>query len=806
MLLKVLLTEPGRVFSEDQLADAIYPESDPSHVRSNIQARISDLRRVLQPTLQHGRDSLYVLRRGEGYMFDADSDCLIDTLAFDEQLTAAHKLADQKLWAEAVQAFDGALSLYRGEFLCEDPYEEWAEGTRRRLAERYTSGLSRLAACYAQLEQLRQSISCCQRILALEPHRESVVQQLMEYQSQAGQRVAALETYHEGERALREYLNVAPSAEIKALYKRLSQASSSQQDLLDSRRVAVLPFQNHGPDSADEYIANGLTEELIGCIAKVRDLRVLAHTSVMQFQGTTAPISEIASTLKVGTVLEGAVRKLGTRIRINVQLIDASTEEHLWAEDYDRPIGEILAAQCDVAREVARALALRLSPEEETEFRAPAAVNPLAYEHYRKARHFSETPIGRHNQALDHYKHALRIDPDYAQAHAGLAEYHVYSSDWDAPLDEAYRLARMEAEQALALDDGLPEAHTALGLVQLLFERDPIAADASFHRAISLNPSYARAHLWRGAASGVVGAHEKALAELRKARELDPLSPYTYQRLSTPLAALNRFAEAIHMLDNALELDPSHRPSLARLVRYRCLLWDWSGAEEGICELDRRGHHTRATFYRSLLAMYRGSLQESQRLAEEWLQLVASSRKSRVRLGLVLLQELFLCARRYNDSLGQMALFMDQSPIESGGHHHGRVLLLAAMAYEQLGQFDRATEVLHSLSGRVAQEVLYQPLWVQAAQGMLLARHGKKEEAEEILEALEQSTAPREVSSACAVLAFKLDMMDRGFKWLTRAVDTHDTLLLLIKSHPWFDPARGDPRFRSVLSRMNLTG
>ena len=209
-LLKVLLTEPGRVFTEDQLVDAVQPSSAPSHARSSIQARISDLRRVLEPTLQHGPDSLYVTRRGEGYAFDAGSDCWIDTLAFDRGIAAAHDLADRRLWTQAVQVFDEALSLYRGEFLSEDRYEEWTDGPRRRLAEQYTSGLSRLAACYAQLGQLRQSISCCQRILALEPHRESVVQQLMEYQSQAGQRVAALETYNEGKRALREYLNVEP--------------------------------------------------------------------------------------------------------------------------------------------------------------------------------------------------------------------------------------------------------------------------------------------------------------------------------------------------------------------------------------------------------------------------------------------------------------------------------------------------------------------------------------------------------------------------------------------------------------------
>ena len=186
-LFKLLLTEPGRVFSVDQIVEALLPDTDPSPAASNIRARISELRRVLEPDLHRGSDSRFVIRSGEGYTFPADTDCWIDTRTFETLLSEGHTLAGDKQWEEAAVQFEAALALYRDEFLSEDRYAEWAESTRTHLRRQYLDGMGRLAACYAQLDRARDAVSCCQKVLAVDPCAEGVARELMGLLQDAGQ-------------------------------------------------------------------------------------------------------------------------------------------------------------------------------------------------------------------------------------------------------------------------------------------------------------------------------------------------------------------------------------------------------------------------------------------------------------------------------------------------------------------------------------------------------------------------------------------------------------------------------------------
>ncbi|UCF09782.1 MAG: winged helix-turn-helix domain-containing protein, partial [Candidatus Bipolaricaulota bacterium] len=174
-LLKVLLSDPGKAFSQDQLIEALFAGENPRKAVQNLHARVSQLRRVLEPGLDKGTDSTFILRQGQAYRFDPSADCWIDAVAFAEEVGAAHVLADQESWGEASERFEEALGLCEGEFLPSDRYEEWSEARRSELHDLHLEGLSRLAECYEQLGRLRQAITCCQRILAVEPHRESVV-------------------------------------------------------------------------------------------------------------------------------------------------------------------------------------------------------------------------------------------------------------------------------------------------------------------------------------------------------------------------------------------------------------------------------------------------------------------------------------------------------------------------------------------------------------------------------------------------------------------------------------------------------
>ena len=291
-LLKVLLTAPGRPFTFDQLADALLPGANVETATHNIQARTSELRRVLEPGLSRGRDSKFIISSGEGYAFAQVYECTVDAQEFEARIRESERLESDRLWQKAAEAFEEALLLYGGEFLAEDRYAEWAESMRSRLRERYLQSLGCLASCYAELGRLRQAISCCQRVLGIDPCRESVTRRLMEYQDAAGQRSQALESFEIAERALHERLGVSPSAATIALRDRL--ASAKPYAALDPRRIAVLPLQDYSPDSNDAYFADGMTEELIGCLAQVKDFRVVARTSVMRFKDASKPIRQIA--------------------------------------------------------------------------------------------------------------------------------------------------------------------------------------------------------------------------------------------------------------------------------------------------------------------------------------------------------------------------------------------------------------------------------------------------------------------------------------------------------------------------------
>ena len=306
VLLKVLLLSRGRVFSKDELIEALYGGGDPQKKVRNLQGRVSELRRALEPELHAGVDSRYIVRIGGGYCFSDAAPCWLDTEAFLKQIEEAQHSQEEHRWDLAAESYERAARLYRGDLLETDRYEEWVEPTRENLRRNYLDSMLELASCYEQLGRLRQSISCCQQILVKEPHHETAITRLVGYQAQAGHRDAALETYREGRRILREYLDVEPSAELEALREKLARPASHEVPHFDPRRIAVLPLQNYSLDPADEYLADGMTEELIGSLARVRDFRVIARTSVMRFKNSNQSIPQIARILNVGSIVEVA--------------------------------------------------------------------------------------------------------------------------------------------------------------------------------------------------------------------------------------------------------------------------------------------------------------------------------------------------------------------------------------------------------------------------------------------------------------------------------------------------------------------
>jgi TolB-like protein/tetratricopeptide (TPR) repeat protein len=328
--------------------------------------------------------------------------------------------------------------------------------------------------------------------------------------------------------------------------------------VFDPRRLAILPLTNISEDPNDEYFADGMTEELITTTSSITGLTLIARTSVMGYKGTTKKVEEIGRELRVGTILEGSVRKAGNRLRINVQLIDVQSQGHLWAQSYDRDLHDVFAVQSDIAQRVARALKIQLVAKEKKHVQRKPTKSTEAFTLYLKGRHYwnDRTKEGV-NIAIEYLEKAIKVDPDFARAYLGLADCHLILGDQGIlPSGEAFPKARALATRALELDDSLAEAHATLGSV-MRAEWDWGDSERELKRALELNPSYASAHHWYGVHLNVVGRHDEAMAEMKRAHELDPLSPIIAMNIGTTYLWERRYDEALNQFKQILETDPN---------------------------------------------------------------------------------------------------------------------------------------------------------------------------------------------------------------------------------------------------------
>jgi TolB-like protein/DNA-binding winged helix-turn-helix (wHTH) protein/Tfp pilus assembly protein PilF len=295
--------------------------------------------------------------------------------------------------------------------------------------------------------------------------------------------------------------------------------------------LAVLPLENLSHDPEQEYFSDGMTDALIAQLSKTGGFRVISRTSAMRYKGTLKSLPEIATELNVDGVIEGSVIRSGNRVRIVVQLIRARTDQHLWAETYERDLGDVLRLQSEVAQAVAQQVRMQLTPEQQTRLRSAPAVNPEAYEAYLKGNFFRYATGTRAalKQSQAYYEDAVRKDPRFALAYAGLADCYLDLGAFRlVPPEEAYRHGSEAIDKALQLDEALGEAHTALGYLNWQYSWDWQTAEREFRYAVDLNPNYIEGHqslVWYLAWSG---RPREALAEVEKIRRLDPAYPFTF--------------------------------------------------------------------------------------------------------------------------------------------------------------------------------------------------------------------------------------------------------------------------------------
>ena len=389
------------------------------------------------------------------------------------------------------------------------------------------------------------------------------------------------------EQALMRALAPVPADRFATASSFISALTAPAGEQARSPSVAVLPFRNLSTDPENEFFADGITEDVIAQLSKIRSLKVISRTSVMPFKHREQSLREIGATLQVATLLEGSVRRAGDRVRIVAQLIDAETDRHLWAETYDRQLTDIFAIQTDVALQIASALEAELSRDERTRIHREPTANLHAYQLYLQGRHcytrYTEESI---RKGIDYFQRAIAVDPGYAMAHVGVAlayaELAAGQGGGVVRPDLAYDLAMEAVSKALALDNELGEAHSVLALLKVTHDFDWVGAEKEFKLALELSPGGADIYDHYGWLCAALERYEEAITLVRKAQELDPLI-HRADVASTLLRA-GRNQEALEAALRTIEFEPDYARGRSTLG------WAYlknGKFEEGLAELER---------------------------------------------------------------------------------------------------------------------------------------------------------------------------------------------------------------------------
>ncbi len=326
--------------------------------------------------------------------------------------------------------------------------------------------------------------------------------------------------------------------------------------------IAVMPFVNESGNQDVEYLSDGMTETLIGSLSQIPKLNVKARSSVFRYKGKEIDLQKIAQELNVQAILNGRVAQRGEQLLLNLELVDAQTENVIWSEQYNRRQADLISLQSDVARDVANKLKAKLSSADERRLTKSYTENAEAYQLYLKGRyHWSKRAALEIHQAIEYFKQTISADPNFALAYAGLADCYSLIPIYDNANFKAVQtmpLAKEAVLKALSIDDELPEAHASLALINDIFDWYTTSAEKHYKRAIELNPKYATAHQWYGEMLCNLGRFDEGLGESRRAIELEPFLLIANLALGNNLLKARRYDEAIKQLERTLELSPNY--------------------------------------------------------------------------------------------------------------------------------------------------------------------------------------------------------------------------------------------------------
>jgi TolB-like protein/Tfp pilus assembly protein PilF len=333
--------------------------------------------------------------------------------------------------------------------------------------------------------------------------------------------------------------------------------------------IAVLPFVDLSPGKDQEFLVDGMTEALIAQLSQISGLRrVISRTSIMVYKEVRKPLPKIAEELGVEGIVEGTIVRVGDRVRVTIQLIHAPEDRSIWAEAYERDLGDLIALQKEIARSIADRIDLVLKPEERARLAATQPVNPRAFDAVLKGNYYRDKlTVNGLTLAKGYFESAIEADPGFAQAYLGLAKvYNMLSLIVGLPPDETFPKAKAAAERALELNESLGEAHAAMAWALAMYDWDWPGADRAWTRALELQPGSSTIRLNYGWFLSWMGRHDEAVAECRRGVELDPFSARPMTSLSMVLSMARRFEEALEAARRAIELDPFYSVAFERLA------------------------------------------------------------------------------------------------------------------------------------------------------------------------------------------------------------------------------------------------
>lgn len=540
-LLALLANAGERPISRDKVLAYLWPETEPAKAAHRL------------------AQSLYALRH----------DLRVDSLfraSNDLRLNPRVIRSDLQDFTDALERGDlrRAVAIYQGPFLDgfylggAAEFERWVEAERGEYVRKYRSALEALGVADGQRGDANGSAEWWRRLADADPLNARTAVAYMEALSVAAGHAGALQFARDYAKRLRDEFDSDPDPAVMAAAERLRNASSAGPI---GPAIAVLPFLNLTPDRENEYFSDGMTEELAGALARVPGLRVVSRTSVFAFKGKDLDARQIAERLGVSILVEGSIRKIGNRIRLNAQLVNAVDGCDLWAESYERTMEHVFTLQEELSQAIVAALPLAQAGPASNLVRRPTAALD-AYTLYLRGRYSAhKRTVEGFALAIEYFEQAVEKDPGFALAHAGIAECWAlrgFLEFGDLPPYEAMPKAKAAALEALRLDPRLPEGHTWLGVIHFLFDWDWPAAEQELRRALQLQPEHAYAETWYAIFLAAMGRHEQALQRILHAQALEPFSLSIRLCVGRCHFFARRYEQALECIEGILRDEPGH--------------------------------------------------------------------------------------------------------------------------------------------------------------------------------------------------------------------------------------------------------